>query len=389
MRSPPLATISIVATASCNLRCSYCRATGEVSLSPPSRSVRALLDGVAFSKAEERLIGITGGEPLLVFPLVRRIVERARSARRASRSLRIKLLTNGLLLDDQKVRFLHGHRVSVQLSCDGGRRAQELRCRGTHRPLSALLTWLAASHPEFLAGLSVSMTVTPGAVGDIAESARWLLDRGVRLLHIAPAMGVDGWRPDGRGALDAAFERLFALAADHYNRHGFVPVAFFRKGFLEPAPRRSSVICGAPGDRSAALDADGTLAGCVVATRTYLPDPAPVMRPAVQALRLGVIDGPLEESFARMKRRAEAVGVFTERQRRYSSYGRCADCVYFGRCRVCPLAAAFEREWDDPFRVPDFQCAFNQAMFKFRDQFPPQLHEPSGNEPWAIEAGRR
>jgi len=381
-----LGDVQIVPTARCNLRCHYCRGDGTRSAPLPRRAVRVLLDDAGTAKARALHVGITGGEPLSEFLLVRWIVARAESAGRGSRRPHVRLLTNGLLLDDDKIRFLDRHRVEVQMSCDGGRRAQELRCKGTHRPVSALLAWLAASHPGFLARLSVAMTVTPATVDVIADSARWLLDHGVRLLHIAPVMGIDGSRRDGRksqaAALDTAFERLFTLAVDYGDRHGYVPVAFFRKGLLDAAPRRSGAICRGPGNRSVALDADGTLAGCVVATRTYLPNPAPAMRPAVDALRMGAADAPLDGQFARMRQRAEAVGVFTDRERRHSSFGRCTDCEYSDRCRVCPLAPAFEREWDDPFRVPDFQCAFYQAMFKYRDRFPAQLpHEPAGPDP--------
>jgi hypothetical protein len=59
-------------------------------------------------------------------------------------------------------------------------------------------------------------------------------------------------------------------------------------------------------------------------------------------------------------------------ERRHSSYRRCADCEYLGRCRICPLANAHETSRGDPDRVPDFLCAFNQVSLAHRDRFPCQ-----------------
>jgi hypothetical protein len=57
---------------------------------------------------------------------------------------------------------------------------------------------------------------------------------------------------------------------------------------------------------------------------------------------------------------------------RFSSYRRCSECEYLGRCKACPLSAASDPHWPDARRVPDFVCAWNQVALAHRDRFPYQ-----------------
>ena len=80
----------------------------------------------------------------------------------------------------------------------------------------------------------------------------------------------------------------------------------------------------------------------------------------------------LPERVRRMSRDVRTCAPVLRPDRKYSSYGRCADCEYLGRCHVCPLACAPLAEWPDERRVPDFLCAFNRVALECRDRFPCQ-----------------
>jgi hypothetical protein len=155
-----------------------------------------------------------------------------------------------------------------------------------------------------------------------------------------------------------------------------VPLTLFRKmrsGTRRRVSAGSAWMCQAASGSNLAVDVDGQVYGCTLATDSYCVNPPAVMRPALDALRLGRPTDPgFRARVTGMKAAARACGAFQHPEERYSSYGKCVECRYFGRCVPCPLAAAAERAWDDIRRVPDFTCAFNQVSLAYRDRFPAQ-----------------
>lgn len=117
-------------TEGCNLRCHYCaysggyehvRQHGSRSMSPDIAQA-----GIDFLFQKNRecqkpfSISFYGGEPLTQLPLIEFCIQYARSlAWSHPEALSFNLTTNGLLLDEETIRFLSGHQVSLLLSLDG------------------------------------------------------------------------------------------------------------------------------------------------------------------------------------------------------------------------------------------------------------------------------
>ena len=110
----------------CNLNCSYCFASqgkyhGERALMSYEVGKQALDFLVANSKGRRNLeVDFFGGEPLMNFDVVKRLVAYARSIEKeAGKNFRFTLTTNGMLIDDDVIEFANKECSNVVLSLDG------------------------------------------------------------------------------------------------------------------------------------------------------------------------------------------------------------------------------------------------------------------------------
>lgn len=110
----------------CNLNCSYCFAAqgkyhGERALMSFETGKRALDFLVENSGTRKNLeVDFFGGEPLMNFDVVKRLVAYARSIEKGkNKNFRFTLTTNGVLLDDEVTEFANRECHNVVLSLDG------------------------------------------------------------------------------------------------------------------------------------------------------------------------------------------------------------------------------------------------------------------------------
>lgn len=365
--------VGIVLTDACNLRCKYCRLAQKGRRRVRWPALRSSLDALLRTAAGKIEVTFTGGEPLLAFATLRRAVLHVEQ-KIGARRVQWRVLTNGLLLDDEVLPFLDAHRFLVNLSFDGVPAAQVLRGRTTYRRLESLLEILREKYQGlFRERLKICLTLSPATIPHLAASVGYFIEKGVKTFAIGPVSGAVEWQPHRIDELERQFANVSATVLHHYERTGEVPLLLFRKPASAIEAERSEWICRVAEGKSVTIDVDGNAYACLPATTTYQPDPAPVMRPAVEALRLGPASAPeFEERLAMIRDAARAAGAFQHPERRYSSYRKCADCEFLGRCRICPLACASVPGWDDMHRVSDFVCAFNQISLAHRDRFPCQ-----------------
>ncbi len=110
----------------CNLKCKYCFAGegeyhGDRSMMSLDVGKKAIDFLVANSGNRKNLeIDFFGGEPLMNFEVVKEIVYYAKSIEEENnKNFRFTITTNGVLLDDAKIKFINEHMYNVVLSCDG------------------------------------------------------------------------------------------------------------------------------------------------------------------------------------------------------------------------------------------------------------------------------
>jgi len=110
----------------CNMRCKYC--FGDTGAFEGQRSLlsfetgKQALDFLLTHSGTRRNLEIDffGGEPLMNFEVVKQLVAYGREAEKAfGKNIRFTITTNGLLLDEEKSRFINENMENVILSIDG------------------------------------------------------------------------------------------------------------------------------------------------------------------------------------------------------------------------------------------------------------------------------
>ena len=111
----------------CNLRCRYCFAsTGDFGtghrMTMDFETAKRAIDFVIAKSGHRRNIEVDffGGEPLMNFDVVKRLVTYARSVEKErGKHFRFTLTTNGVLIDDDVIDFANREMSNVVLSLDG------------------------------------------------------------------------------------------------------------------------------------------------------------------------------------------------------------------------------------------------------------------------------
>jgi sulfatase maturation enzyme AslB (radical SAM superfamily) len=373
--------VDVVLTAGCNLRCTYCYQNDKKARRMKWETLRASADLALASERPEVSMLFVGGEPLLEFDLIRQAVEYIDARRPPGKRIRFELITNGVLVRREHIDFFVEHDFEVQLSFDGIAAAQDLRGRGTFEVLDRLLHLLRVEQPAFFAErLTVAITLTVATIPYLADSVEYFLTSGVQDLAVSPSVTHQhDWTASCIDEIDAQFARIFEKSVRLYNRTGDVPLKVFRKheGDSVHKPEGQSM-CGVGRGETAAVDVDGRVHGCVMFAESYQIFPTAFLRDRLEAMRMGHLEDPqLAARMAAYPAAARAAGIFHNKQDKYSSYGKCADCRFLPRCAVCPISIGNAPGNTDPNRVPDFLCAYNLVSLKYRERFPfrPTLHD--------------
>lgn len=156
---PPIDSATFLVTQTCNLRCVYCYAGGgdygEEGIMEEATALRAadwLIDQARESRA--LTISFSGGEPLLNFPVIERVVEYVHCrAKEAGKQPQLSLSTNGTLLDDERIAFLKANNIRVRVSFDGPADVQNVNRpfgdgRGSYETVAENLCKLLSVMPE-------------------------------------------------------------------------------------------------------------------------------------------------------------------------------------------------------------------------------------------------
>ena len=125
-RAPVVKALCLHVAHDCNLKCRYCFAEegeyhGKRSLMSAEVGKKAIDFIIANSGKRRNLeVDFFGGEPLMNFEVVKEIVEYGREQEKIhDKNFRFTITTNGILLDDEKQKYINENMHNVVLSLDG------------------------------------------------------------------------------------------------------------------------------------------------------------------------------------------------------------------------------------------------------------------------------
>jgi uncharacterized protein len=90
------------------------------------KSIKLLYDSADKNGYNSVVIGFIGGEPLLEFKLITKIVDYSKEIFKSTIKIKWSILTNGTLLNDEIVKFLKNNNFKVIVSIDGNEKTHNL-----------------------------------------------------------------------------------------------------------------------------------------------------------------------------------------------------------------------------------------------------------------------
>ena len=181
----PIDTIAIFITTKCNLECKYCyikKTNIDMSLETAKNSVILLSNSPGRSKE----LHFFGGEPLLRFNFIKKIVEFSKSI---DNKIKFKITTNATLLDKEIIGFLKSNNFDIVLSIDGMEETNNFsrinkEKIGVFDDIMKSIELIKKNKIDF----SVSCVVHPVQSKNIFNNLNFLMKLGAKDIHISPAV---------------------------------------------------------------------------------------------------------------------------------------------------------------------------------------------------------
>lgn len=224
----PLQSMVMNLTNQCNLSCQYCYEYGEDKVATPEGKPKFMNWGMAqasvdyfFRDSGDRpALHITffGGETLMNYPLLKRIVDYAKSKASAEgRAIDFSLTTNATLLTPDIVAFLAENEIGVTVSIDGPPEMNKLRVFANGRPsydiIAPKIKQLLASHKTRPIAARVTLTAE---VTDVVGIFRHLTEMGFSEVGFAPVTSAPNrLHSIGPSKMDSVLAQFQQLAQEY------------------------------------------------------------------------------------------------------------------------------------------------------------------------------
>jgi len=352
--------LDLFVTEACNLACPYCFAASQPRRNPGWEECRTAVDWlVEGSRADKVHITLWGGEPVLRFELLRRVVDHARRRGAALRKrVTFSMPTNATLLDEEVLEWIRTQDVQVFLSIDGDERTQAGRptASGANSHAVAAKGLRRALASKMKRPVSVRMTVTPSNARSLALNVKYFFDSGVKELLIYPALDIE-WSTEsledyarGQRELVSVFaERCRGI--DDPNRwpvlKAWRPIL---RRLLDGVPKRERNgnirYCGA-GTKMAAIGVDGTFYPC---HRFVF-----YARDGSERFDLGNFEQGLHLE------RGEPIGDLRREEMR--GIERCVECELYDLCTFSCVAINYATT-GSLVKIPPLACALMKAQIE-------------------------
>jgi radical SAM protein with 4Fe4S-binding SPASM domain len=349
--------VELLLTEKCNLACPYCLAGANQSMPAMDEAIGRRTVDLAFAMNEAHTLAFefAGGEPMLKFPLMQRLVDYIdRHPARGTRRVFLSLQTNATLLNEERVRWLAQSSIRVGISIEGDQATQDrgrpqVNGKGSFAALMRGIDLLKRHQVPF----GALVVLNRGNIGDPEGLARFLLSHQIHGFRINPVAYLGdarrNWAAVGLDQLEIVdyFRRLMAAIVSNRlllledNIHSMCM-------FLTSKQRRTRCMraaCGA-GDTFQSISGNGDIYPCGRATQT------PV-------LKLGNIFDRDLASLSAPARDNPMIGEL--RARRPEDFDTCRVCHYRQLCQAGCAAQALERYGTLRHKTPE--CDFYKTLY--------------------------
>jgi uncharacterized protein len=258
----------------CDLACRYCYdfRTETYSLRMSDETARQAIRQTLESAGPQLRILFHGGEPLLAFDQIRRLVPFARAAAAQSdRQVTFAVQTNGLHFSPEVIEFLLAERFTIGISIDGPGEVND-RERIDHRGRGRLteIENTLRRNPLLTGVAGVLTTVTNRNAASLLETAEYVAGLGIgrwdttlfQPLGRAAGRSAD-FVPETSAVIESYLALFDAVEAERFEHMAIGPVLRYVRNVLSDA-RRSMCLCDGCGAGSdlVTINVDGTIQAC-------------------------------------------------------------------------------------------------------------------------------
>ena len=349
-----ISELTFILTDHCNFRCRYCYKIKLKNFLDSSTAIDALEFFWPFLN-DNAFISFYGGEPLLSFDLIKKIVDIAESKKREfHKEINFSVSTNGSLINESVIKFFSDHKFRVGLSFDG-KAQDQLRKKGSYHSLIPVIRKLS-ENPRI--ELLINSVFTPTTVQYFSKSIELLLDLKVPSIRYSLSF-LKPWDDKSVSRFEDELIKTREAVLPIYRKKGIMPVMNFSH-----KPQIS--YCPAGSDRMT-ISTNGEIWGCPLFSDYF-------ERIGESPEREKYCFGALEEFSKDDDQRYSRVHQnYSElRMDHYSTPDRdCFLCPDLEYCSVCPVSSSLSGY---PLKkIPGFVCKIQKIkaneILRFFEKF--------------------
>jgi len=250
------AQLTLFLTNSCNLNCVYCYERKDTFVMSFECATEWIKNSLSNSPNNYWYICLFGGEPLLQYPLVKRICEWTWE-QEWHRSYKFLLQTNGTLMNDEMKQWFsqNKERIGVCLSLDGGRETHNKNRNNSFDSID--ITFFRSTWPN----TPVKMTISRHTIGSIKDDVVWIQEQGFDIRGCNFAVG-EGTLTENEFEI---IEEQLKLLAEYYISNPaktmapILNIPLYQLSLpLDPQRR----VCNLGTDKLVVVNTDGTTSPC-------------------------------------------------------------------------------------------------------------------------------
>lgn len=263
-----LRTVALNLTNRCNFTCSYCFANHGLYDKPgltmseeiATKVIDLLFENITNNKQKRAAITFFGGEPLLEWELLQKIVCYAEKNKPSSlKRLKFLITTNASLLDRPKINFLKKHSFSVMISIDGPPKSHDLNRKlangaGTyHKILSNII------EANKILPVTFRATITNNNL-DLVKIVRHFKKLGAKIIIFG--LDNDGLKKDNYYKIMKFYKKLANLYLRDIIEGNFYEITNFSDALLQIVFKERKISHCNAGLSYLGISADGSMYKC-------------------------------------------------------------------------------------------------------------------------------
>jgi uncharacterized protein len=240
----PITGIDLDITNNCILACDYCfKLEKDQSKLSWDIGIKAINWLIEESQGEKKLfIRFLGGEPLLEFKLIKKLVSYAKQkAVYYGKKFYFRVTTNCVLIDDEMIQFFYQHKMKLFTSIDGGPESQDKhRYFPNGGGTSAIIEPKIRKMLKYLPNTIACMTISNDTVHNWFDDILYLLELGYTNFSIDIRPESD-WTEEQWGYIQREMRKISDFYIEMFNNQNPISLQHIDKalfGIVHPLARR-------------------------------------------------------------------------------------------------------------------------------------------------------